>query len=63
MFEKTADELDAWKAEMHTYEKNKRTKKPFGKNVEKVEHVTYEQMKERENRFNPVLQNYRVERD
>lgn len=33
MFQKTTDELDAWKAEMHSYEKSKRTKKPFGKNV------------------------------
>lgn len=63
MFQKTTDELDAWKAEMHSYEKSKRTKKPFGKNVQKVEHVTHEQMKERENRFDPVLQSYRAEKD
>lgn len=46
IFDKTTDELDAWKAEMHSYEKGKRTKKPFGKGpAEPVRHVTYEQVK------------------
>ena len=26
------DEVDQWKESLHTYEKGKRTKKPFGKN-------------------------------
>ena len=33
MIEKTPDQLNAWKADIYTYEKNKRTKKPFGKSV------------------------------
>jgi len=30
---------------MHDYEKGKRTKKPFGKSLPHVSHVTYEQIK------------------
>ena len=45
IFTKTTDELDAWKAEMHAYEKGKRTKKPFGKTVAPVHHVTHEHVK------------------
>jgi hypothetical protein len=40
------------------YEKNKRTKKPFGKTTSHVEHVTHEQVKAKECSFNPVLQTY-----
>ena len=35
MMQTTTEGLNAWKTEMHTYEKNKRTKKPFGKSLEK----------------------------
>jgi hypothetical protein len=41
MLERTAEELEQWKAEMKTYEKNKRTKKPFGKTAPSVEYVTH----------------------
>lgn len=32
---------------MHMYEKNKRTKKPFGKSVPKTEYITYEDVKKK----------------
>lgn len=47
MMEKTTDDLNAWKTEMHTYEKGKRTKKPFGKSVPKNEYVTYYDVKQK----------------
>ena len=31
IFEQDEGNLNAWKTEMHLYEKTKRTKKPFGK--------------------------------
>ena len=40
---------------MYQYEKNKRTKKPFGKSLPNIERVTSEQIKERETHFNPVF--------
>jgi hypothetical protein len=30
---------------MHLYEKDKRTKKPFGKNLSQVDYVTHEKIK------------------
>ena len=36
IFDKSEGDLSAWKTEMHMYEKNKRTKKPFGKAVSHV---------------------------
>lgn len=42
IFEKTPEELNAWKNEMRDYEKGKRTKKPFGKSVPHTTHVTHE---------------------
>lgn len=47
MMEKSQEELNAWKTEMHMYEKNKRTKKPFGKSVPKTEYVTYSDVKQK----------------
>jgi hypothetical protein len=63
MLERTPDELEQWKSEMKTYEKNKRTKKPFGKSVTSVEYVTHENIKEKEMLFNPILQTYSKEAD
>jgi hypothetical protein len=40
------------------YEKNKRTKKPFGKTTSQNEYMTHEKVKANECRFNPILQNY-----
>lgn len=59
MMEKTTEQLAAWKAQMKSYEKNKRTKRPFGGEVPKKEYVTYEKVKNDEVRFNPILQNYK----
>lgn len=58
IFEQDEGSLNAWKTEMHMYEKNKRTKKPFGKTTSQMEYVTHEKVKANECRFNPVLQNY-----
>ena len=48
---------------MKSYEKNKRTKKPFGGELPKNEYITYEKVKNNEVRFNPILQNYRSPQD
>lgn len=40
MLERSTDEIEGWKADMHTYEKDKRTKKPFGKSLPQVHRVT-----------------------
>lgn len=48
---------------MKVYEKNKRTKKPFGQSVQKIQHVTYEDVKNRQVLFNPVLQTYKNKGD
>ena len=42
IFEKTSEELSAWKSEMRDYEKGKRTKKPFGNSVPYTSHVTHQ---------------------
>jgi hypothetical protein len=63
MLERTSEELEQWKAEMKAYEKNKRTKKPFGKNVLPVEYVTHENIKTKETLFNPILQTYSKQTD
>lgn len=36
IFDKSESDLNAWKNEMHMYEKSKRTKKPFGKTISHV---------------------------
>ncbi len=59
IFDQGADNLNAWKTEMKMYEKGKRTKKPFGNSVPSLNHVTYEEVKDRELTFNPILQKYR----
>ena len=48
---------------MKTYEKSKRTKRPFGRDLPKTEYVTYEKVKNDEVRFNPILQNYKSPQD
>ncbi len=58
IFDQSEQSLNAWKTEMHLYEKGKRTKKPFGKAPSAVEHVTHEQIKTKECLFNPILQTY-----
>lgn len=63
IFEKTPEDLSAWKNDMKVYEKNKRTKKPFGHQVPRAEFVTYEDVKMKEVKFNPILQNYRTPQD
>jgi len=40
IFDQSQNDLNAWKTEMHLYEKGKRTKKPFGKSISSVAHVT-----------------------
>lgn len=41
MLEQTSEDLTAWKNEMKSYEKQKRTKKPFGKEFPRTSHVTH----------------------
>jgi hypothetical protein len=41
MLERTAEDVEKWKTEMKLYEKNKRTKKPFGKTLPSIEHITH----------------------
>lgn len=41
IFEQSEQSLSAWKNDMHQYEKGKRTKQPFGKNLSAVQHVTH----------------------
>lgn len=36
IFDQSESNINAWKTEMHMYEKGKRTKKPFGKVVSQV---------------------------
>ena len=62
-FGETQGSLDAWKSEMHVYEKNKRTKKPFGQTTSQLEYVTHEKVKTKECRFNPVLQTFARQED
>ncbi len=45
MLEQTSEDLTAWKNEIKSYEKQKRTKKPFGKEFPRTSHVTHEQIK------------------
>jgi hypothetical protein len=63
IFDQSEQNLNAWKTEMHQYEKGKRTKKPFGQAASAVEHVTHEQIKTKECLFNPILQTYQREED
>lgn len=45
IFNRTNDDVNTWKNEMHLYEKGKRTKKPFGKSLPTIDRVTYETVK------------------
>lgn len=63
IFDQSESNINAWKTEMHMYEKGKRTKKPFGKVVSQVQHVTHEQIKAKQCTFNPILQNYQRQED
>lgn len=42
LFDRSQDSLNTWKAEMHQYEKSKRTKKPFGSATTDTMRVTHE---------------------
>lgn len=48
MLERTEQELNLWKSEMKGYEKNKRTKKPFGNDIPTSHHVTHRDIKTKE---------------
>lgn len=48
---------------MRDYEKGKRTKKPFGQSLPHSSHVTHEEIKTRENKFNPILQTFKSKDD
>jgi hypothetical protein len=63
MLEKTASDLKNWKMDMHSYEKNKRTKKPFGKSLPQIQYVTHHDAKNKEMLFNPILQTYKHKHD
>lgn len=56
-------EIEDWKASLHTYEKVKRTKRPFGKQQPEVKVHTKMEVIDKEMRFNPVLQSFRDERE
>ena len=48
---------------MKSYQKGKRTKKPYGQSLPHVGHVKYEEVKAKQTLFNPVLQTFKEKGD
>lgn len=63
IFDKAEDSLNVWRTDMRVYEKDKRTKRPFGESVTQIAHVTCEQIKAKECLFHPILQSYQRTED
>ena len=45
MLEKSLEDLEHWRKDIRLYEKNKRTKKPYGKALPRTSYVTHGDIK------------------
>ena len=57
------EEVDDWHSSLHGYEKAKRTKRPFGRKQPEVEQSFRSNLENRSLKFDPILQNYKDEKE